>query len=202
MKSVAGIDQWDMQKVFKIILILLLLFVVSFFGLYLLGSRKSANTFPQRDSIKNDSYSKYTHPILGYSITIPENYHTAENYWGKNSFILWSGPSHKGFPSFGYPFVGIQVDSAKGKTLEGIINELERNINKIDILNKIILKNGREAYLIEFMDINQNTKDTFKNRDIYTVKDGNLYRIGVRALVTDWEKEGESWKKIIDSFEI
>lgn len=191
-----------MRKFFKIVLILLLVFVVAIFGLYLLGSRKSTKTFPQKNIIKDDSDSKYIHPILGYSVIFPENYHTAKNYWGENSFILWSGPSNKGFPAFGYPFVGIKVDSAKGRTLEQITSELKGKIGKTDIFSKTTLKNGRDAYLIEFTDTNENTKDMFKTRDMYTEKDGNIYRVGVRALLIDWEKEGESWNKIIDSFEI
>lgn len=180
--------------------------VKSFFDSMTFPDEEGTPRVDQENSTKDNSDSKYINPILGYSITVPKNYHTAENYWGENSFVLWSGPSNKGFPAFSYPFVGVKIDPSKGKTLDQTIADFKDLLTKtggeIKIFEKIVLNNGRQAYLIEFISINQSTKDEFKTRDVYTEKNGYIYRVGVMATPDDWRKEGDIWVEIINSFEI
>jgi hypothetical protein len=145
----------------------------------------------------------YVHPSLGFKIFVPDGYQTSESYVGK--LVLWNGPSQKGFPAFGVPYLSVQVERTNGQSLAEKIEALRSNMQKIgcSILEdkSAVLKNSHAAHILEFTQLNPNTKDLWKTRVVYVLKDDHFIRVGVTAIESDWRRHRTSWIKILESFE-
>lgn len=145
----------------------------------------------------------YVHPSLGFKILVPDGYQTSESYVGK--LALWNGFSQKGFPVFGVPYLSVQVERKNGQSLAAKIEALRSNMQKIgcSILEdkSSVLKNSHAAHILEFTQLNPNTKHLWKTRVVYVLKDDHFFKVGGTAIESDWRKHRTSWIEILESFE-
>ncbi len=174
-----------------VVLVVLLIGIVA--GLYLYNIKNK--------KVEGDIYINQN---LQYQIVIPEGFVTVKDYWGKDTLIIWNGPLHKGYPVHGFPFVGIKIDPLGERVIDPATPEFKFSAlfkgGEVQVFEPQTLKNGRQAYVLEFT--STLNSDAFRSRYLLVVKDGTLYRVGVRAILNDWKKNESAWIEIMDSFEI